>query len=343
MKDITIIGGGPAGLFASFYAGLRGMNVRIIDVQDKLGGKMNVYPEKIIWDIGGVGPKPCYKVIEDIIEQGLHFNPEVCLEERVIDIKKVKEHHFKIKTENGNVYESKVVIIAIGGGIVKPKKLDIKGASKYSLSNLHYTVQSLKRFKDKKVLISGSGNTALDWARDLSDYAEKVTLVYRKDEIRGYEAMKKILKELNVEKISNTFIKQLIGDKEDKIIEKVILENLDTGKLKEKIIDDVIVSHGFDRESTLLNESSAKIEMFDTYRIKGFGDTSTSISGIFACGDVIHHGAKAHLIASAFSDAANAVNLSKQYIEPDARKEGFVSSHNSIFTESNKIVMKKYL
>ena len=79
MEDVTIIGGGPAGLFASFYSGLRGMSVRIIDVQDKLGGKMQVYPEKIIWDIGGVAPKPCYQVIEDMIQQGLHFNPKVNL------------------------------------------------------------------------------------------------------------------------------------------------------------------------------------------------------------------------------------------------------------------------
>ena len=75
MNDVIIIGGGPAGLYASFYAGLRGMNVRIVDIQDKLGGKMHVYPEKIIWDIGGLAPKPCAEVIKDTVEQGLHFNP----------------------------------------------------------------------------------------------------------------------------------------------------------------------------------------------------------------------------------------------------------------------------
>ena len=77
MDDVIIIGGGPAGLFASFYSGLRGMNARIIDIQDKLGGKMHVYPEKIIWDIGGLAPKPCFEVIQDTVRQGLHFNPAV--------------------------------------------------------------------------------------------------------------------------------------------------------------------------------------------------------------------------------------------------------------------------
>ena len=121
MKDVTIIGGGPAGLFASFYSGLRGMSVRIIDVQDKLGGKMQIYPEKIIWDIGGVAPKPCYQIIEDMIKQGLHFNPKVNLNERVTDIRKVSERHFEIETSEGHIYESKAVIFAIGGGIINPK------------------------------------------------------------------------------------------------------------------------------------------------------------------------------------------------------------------------------
>src|SRR5699024_7004167 len=104
MDDVIIIGGGPAGLFASFYSGLRGMNVRIIDIQDKLGGKMHVYPEKIIWDIGGLAPKPCYEIIQDTVNQGLHFNPKVNLEERVIDIRKLAERHFEVETNKGNIY-----------------------------------------------------------------------------------------------------------------------------------------------------------------------------------------------------------------------------------------------
>lgn len=96
MKDVTIIGGEPAGLFASFYSGLRGMDVRIIDVQEKLGGKMHIYPEKIIWDIGGLAPKPCYEIIKDMVSQGTHFNPEVALGEKVIDIRKLNERHFEL-------------------------------------------------------------------------------------------------------------------------------------------------------------------------------------------------------------------------------------------------------
>ncbi|PHK50338.1 NAD(P)/FAD-dependent oxidoreductase [Staphylococcus edaphicus] len=343
MDDVIIIGGGPAGLYASFYSGLRGMRVRIIDIQDKLGGKMHVYPEKIIWDIGGLAPKPCFEIIQDTVNQGLHFEPEVNLGERVIDIRKISEQYFEVETDQGNVFDGKSVIIAIGGGIINPKQLDIKDAERYKLTNLHYVVQSLKKFKDKNVLISGAGNSALDWANDLSGYAKSVTLIYRKSDIRGYEAMREKMEQLNVKKLPNTHIHQLIGDETQTQIEQVILENNETGEHTVRTFDDVIISHGFDRENTLLEQSSAKVDMFNEYSIKGFGNTSTSIDGLYACGDIIYHEAKAHLIASAFSDAANAANLAKLYIEPKATPEGYVSSHNDIFKESNKVVMKKYL
>lgn len=162
MKDVTIIGGGPSGLYASFYAGLRDMSVRLIDVQSELGGKMRIYPEKIIWDIGGIAPKPCHEILKDTIKQGLYFKPEVHLNERVVDIRKKSERHFEVETEAGEIYTSKAVIIAIGAGIINPKQLDVKGVERYQLTNLHYVVQSYRRFKDKDVLISGGGNTALD-------------------------------------------------------------------------------------------------------------------------------------------------------------------------------------
>lgn len=342
IKDLTIIGAGPAGLYASFYAGLRGLTVQIIDFQDKLGGKMNVYPEKIIWDVGGVSPKPTYELINDIIEQGLHFNPEVYLEEKVTDIIKTTDNVFEIVTDK-NKYQSKTVIIAVGGGIIKPLYLNIEGAERFETKNLNYVVQSIQKFHNKNVLISGAGNTALDWAHDLSKYAKSVTLSYRKEEVSGHEYLGEMLDKLNVNKKPNTLIKELKCSDDDSFISHVVLENIKT--IEEEVIevDEVIISHGFDRESELLHKCDLNISLEDDFFIKGNGNSATNVPGIYACGDILKHPAKSHLIASCFADAANAVNLAKIYLDPDAYSDGRVSSHNDIFEEKNKEVINAYL
>lgn len=343
MKDVTIIGGGPSGLYASFYAGLRDMSVRLIDVQSELGGKMRIYPEKIIWDIGGIAPKPCHEILKDTIKQGLYFKPEVHLNERVVDIRKKAERHFEVETEAGEIYTSKAVIIAIGAGIINPKQLDVKGVERYQLTNLHYVVQSYRRFKDKDVLISGGGNTALDWAHDIAKIAKSVTVVYRKEDVSGHEAMKTLVTDLNVKLCPKTRIKYLVGNDDETHISEVVLEHVESGDRHTVKFDDVIISHGFDRCNTLLSETSSKLDMHDDCRVKGFGNTTTSIPGIYACGDIVYHDAKSHLIASAFSDGANAANLAKTYIQPDANAEGYVSSHHEVFKEANKTIVNKHL
>lgn len=341
MKDITIIGGGPAGLFASFYSGLRDMSVQIIEFQDKLGGKMHVYPEKIIWDIGGVPPKPSYEIIEDIVAQGLHFSPDVHLNERVVNIEKIEEHHFVVTTASGASFHSKAVIIAVGGGIIQPLTLEIEGATRYEVTNLQYVVQSVQKYKDKKLVISGAGNAALDWAVTLAPHAKSVVLCYRKDEISGHEHMKEELARLGVIEKKRTVITQLMADATGQRIEKVELTQGDTTEVI--AVDEVIISHGFNRDASLLDQATIQLERYDDFYIQGQGNASSSVAGIFACGDIVKHPAKVHLIASAFNDAANAANLAKQYIEPTARENGRVSSHNERFKEKNKQVLQNYL
>lgn len=187
------------------------------------------------------------------------------------------------------------------------------------------------------MLISGGGNTALDWARDIAKIANRVTVVYRKAETSGYEAMNRILENLGVQLLPNTKIKQLIGDDNETRIRQVQLENVETGISETQDFDEVIISHGFDHENPLLKDCTSQFELYDEYRVKGFGNTTTSVDGIYACGDIVHHDAKVHLIASAFSDAGNAANLAKTYINPEAATEGYVSSHNDILKNLMKI------
>ncbi|UEX90469.1 NAD(P)/FAD-dependent oxidoreductase [Staphylococcus ratti] len=342
MKDVTIIGGGPAGLYASFYAGLRGMDVQIIDAQPKLGGKMCLYPEKIIWDIGGVAPKTCYEITQDVIQQGLHFNPDVHLNSKVTDIQKIDHQHFKVLTDSGQQFSSKSVIIAVGVGIIQPQRLQICNANRFELTNLHYVIPQYEHFRDKVVLISGGGNTALDWAEALSPIAKSVILVYRNSDVKGHEATWEKLNQRDVICHANTAICALEGSPEHSYrIGTVTLSDTQTNERFRYNVDEVIISHGFERQLDLLKNASLDIETLPDERIAGQGNSRTNIDGIFACGDVLHHSAKVHLITSAFSDAGHAANCAKNYIAPDAPAEGHVSSHNPIFKQANKQFLPK--
>lgn len=171
--DVTVIGGGPAGLYSAFYSGLREMKTKIIEFQPQLGGKIHIYPEKMIWDVGGQTPIPGAKLIDQLVEQGLTFNPTVVLNEKVESLSRNEEGIFILHGASGQKHYSKTVIIAIGSGILKPQKLEIEGAERFEVTNLNYTVKSLMHFKDKTVLISGGGNSAIDWANELEPVAKK--------------------------------------------------------------------------------------------------------------------------------------------------------------------------
>lgn len=337
--DVTIIGGGPAGLFAAFYSGLREMKTKIIEYQPMLGGKVHVYPEKMIWDVGGLTPVPGAQLIDQLVAQAMTFQPQVVLGEKVTSIAKDEDGVFLLHTSTGGVHRSKTVILAVGGGILKPIKLAIEGAERFEVTNLHYTVKSLARFKGKTVLISGGGNSAVDWANALAPIAEKVYLTYRSESLKGHEAEISKLASNSVHVLLNTSVAKLMADADQGRIETVVLERSADGGILELSVDEIIINHGYERDKELLTNSEVQIDMKD-YRVAGTPMSATSIPGIYAAGDVLYHEGKLHLIAGAFQDAANAANEAKQFVTPEANSYGMVSSHNELFVQKNRELMK---
>ena len=338
--DVTIIGGGPAGLYSAFYSGLREMRTKIIEFQPQLGGKIHVYPEKMIWDVGGQPPISGERLIGQLVEQGLTFNPEVVLNEKVESITKSNETIFCLTTASGQVHYSKTIILAIGGGILNPLKLDIEGAERFEVSNLNYTIKSKRRFKDKTVIISGGGNSAIDWANELEPIAKKVYVTYRKDALNGHEAQITQLMNSTVTCLFNTSISKLIASNNHEMIEQVALTNNETGEVNYLDIDEVIINHGYERDAELIENSTVNIAVKDEYYVDGTSTSETSVAGIYAAGDILAHPGKLHLIAGTFQDAANAVNRAKRFIQPDAHSAAMVSSHNEIFKEKNKQMLE---
>lgn len=333
--DVTIIGGGPAGLYAAFYSGLRSMKTKLIESQPRLGGKLHIYAEKMIWDVGGHAPVPAAALIEELVEQAHVFGPEVCLNEKVTTIRQDKAKRFILETASGRKHVSKTVIVAAGGGILNPQKLEVEGAEHFELANLNYTVPSLKRFSGKTVLISGAGNSAVDWANELERIASQVYVVCRKDCLTCHEASADQLMDSSATCFFNTKISRLIAADSGKHIQEVELRNNKSGDLFRVPVDEVLVNHGFDRDISLLEDSPLGVEVIDK-GIKTDALGASSVPGLFAAGDVIRHEGKLHLIAGAFQDAAHAVNQAKTYIDPEATRTGMVSSHNDQFKARNQ-------
>ncbi|RCL17029.1 NAD(P)/FAD-dependent oxidoreductase [Bacillus cereus] len=341
--DVTVIGGGPAGLYSAFYSGLREMKTKIIEFQPHLGGKIHVYLEKMIWDVGGLLPVTGDKLIEQLVQQGLTFKPEVVLDTKVESIIRNQDGTFTLKTSTGEEHFSKTVIVATGSGILKPQKLSIEGAERFEVSNLNYTVKSLKRFKGKTVIISGGGNSAVDWANELEPIAKKVYVTYRKEELSGHEAQVKQLMNSSAECFFNTSITKLIAGDNHEAIEYVELTNHETGEVSHLPIDEVIINHGYERDITLLENSELDVAIIDNYYIAGNANSESSVDGLYAAGDILKHEGKLHLIAGAFQDAGNAVNKAKQFIQPDASEYGMVSSHNEVFKKRNRELIKQMM
>ena len=335
--DITIIGGGPAGLYSAFYSGMRDLKTKIIEYQPYLGGKVNMFLEKMLWDVGGQPPIIAEDFIKNLIDQAMTFKPTVCLNSKVKCIEK-EDDIFIITTEQGEKHYSKAVIIAIGGGIFEPMKLEIEGAEKFEITNLHYTINGIERFANKEVLISGGGNGAIDWAVELLSIAKKVTVIYRSDELKAHEAQIKKLQENNVEILLNTEIKSFISNTSKTAIEKVMMKQ--NGEEKSLCFDDVIICHGYNREISLNFDPAIAPERKDEHLFQSVGQCKTTTPGLYAVGDIVAYDDKVYLLVGTFNDAVLAVNSAKKYLEPEANSYAMVSSHNDKFLERNQKVLE---
>ncbi|MED4072201.1 NAD(P)/FAD-dependent oxidoreductase [Priestia endophytica] len=311
--DLTIIGGGPVGLFTAFYAGMRQASVKIIESLPQLGGQLSaLYPEKYIYDIAGFPKIRAQELINNLKEQMSEFNPTICLDQTVNKLEKEPDGVFKLTT-NIETHYSRAIIITAGNGAFQPRKLELPGEEKYVQSNLHYFVDDLNKFAGKQVVIFGGGDSAVDWALMLEPIAEKVTLVHRRDKFRAHEHSVKTLNNSKVNVLTPFVPVELIGDKK---IEQVLLEEV-KGESKEIIdVDEVIVNYGFLSSLGPIKNWGLALEKNS---IVVNSKMETNIEGIYAAGDICTYTGKVKLIASGFGEAPTAVSNAKVYIDPTAK------------------------
>ncbi|WP_017727555.1 NAD(P)/FAD-dependent oxidoreductase [Halalkalibacterium ligniniphilum] len=310
--DITVVGGGPTGLFTAFYGGMRQSSVKIIESMPQLGGQLAaLYPEKYIYDIAGFPKVRAQELVNSLKEQALHFNPSLALEERVLNVEKQSDK-FEITTDRG-IHYSKSIIITAGVGAFEPRRLEHELASKYENINLHYFVSDLSKFAGKKVVINGGGDSAVDWALMLEPIAEKVTLIHRRDKFRAHEHSVEQLKNSKVEILTPYQIKELVGTDR---LEQIIITNNKTNEEKTIELDDLIVNFGFVSSLGPIKEWGLELEKGS---IVVNSKMETNIPGIYAAGDICTYPGKVKLIAVGFGEAPTAVNNAKSYFDPDAK------------------------
>lgn len=331
MYDVTIVGGGPAGLYTSFYSGMRDLKTKIIEYSSQLGGRMLIYPEKMIWDVGAVTPILGGQLIEQLVEQAKTFDPTIVLNQKVEKLEKQSDGTFILTSSTGEKHYSKTVILAVGYGVLSMQKLEIAGVDRYEVTNLYYTVQELEIFRNKHVLISGGGNSAVDWANELEPIAASVTIVHRRDEFGGHEKNVIKMRESSVFIRTPYEVVQLHGDGD--LIQFVSIANKETDEVEKLEVDAVIVNHGLKCDYGALEEWGLDIQ--DGVAIVN-EKRETNIEGVYGAGDFVDHPSKVRLIAGAFTDGILALNSAKLYLEPDAPKVAYVSSHNIRFKERNK-------
>lgn len=324
IMDITIIGGGPVGLFAAFYAGMRQASVKIIESMPQLGGQLSaLYPEKYIYDVAGFPKVRAQELVNNLIEQANLFNPVFCLEEKVLNVIKNEDGIFELTT-NKAVHLSRTVIITAGCGAFEPRKLNVPGAEKYEGKNLFYFVNNLDPFRDQDVLIAGGGDSAVDWALMLEPVAKSVTLIHRRDTFRAHEHSVEQMKQSSVRIITPREIQSLHGED---CIEKVVIADKKSGVTEELRVDALIVSFGFVSSLGPIQEWGLHIE---NGGIVVNSRMETNIPGIYAAGDIATYPGKVKLIATGFGEAPTAVNNAKQYMDPSARLQPGHSS-NMVF------------
>ncbi len=329
-KDVSIIGGGPSGLFAAFYAGMRGASARIIDSLPQLGGQlMALYPEKYIYDVGGYPKIQARELAEACIEQAMRFEPEVVLDEEIREIRR-EGGGFLLVGSDGS-FPTKTVVLAGGKGAFEPKRLECPGYDELLGKGVSHVVRSPEDYRGKRVVIVGGGDSALDWAVVLKDLASRVVIVHRRETFRAHE---RTVTEVTaardrgeVEVLAPCHVGEIAGEGK---VERVTVVDKDTGDEETVEADAVLTFLGFKPDLGHVAEWGLEIE---GNRVVVNHRMETNIPGIYAAGDIAGYEGKLDLIASGFSEAALAVNHAVHYLNPDARVNPGHSSHMKLFKE----------
>lgn len=316
--DILIIGAGPCGLFTVFEAGLLKLKCHLVDALPIAGGQLSeIYPKKPIYDIPGYPSVLAGDLIDNLMEQITPFKPGFTLGERAEKIEKTDEDQFILTTSRGTKIQAPVIAIAGGLGCFEPRKPPIEGIEKYENKGVEYMVKDPEVFRDKKLLIAGGGDSALDWTIELSKIAKEVTLIHRRTSFRGaLDSVEKVMDLAKSNKVELITEAQAVGVSGNGVLKEVTIKSKALGEFN-KSVDNFIPLFGLTPKlgpisewGLNINRSAIEVDTFDY---------STNVPGIYAIGDINTYPGKLKLILCGFHEATLMVQSAFKRIYPDQK------------------------
>ncbi len=315
--DIAIIGAGPVGLFAIFEAGLLKMRCHLIDYLPQPGGQLSeIYPKKPIYDIPGYPTVLAQELVDNLMKQAEPFHPTFTLGERIEKLEKRDERDFILTTNMGTTIHAKVVVIAGGLGCFEPRKPEVAGLEKFENGKgIAYMILDPEKYRGKKVILAGGGDSALDWTIFLADIVDELTLVHRSESFRGApDSVNKVMKladEGKIRLLLNSNLSQIIGDD---VLKQVGVINTKTNEEIVLDTDNLIPLFGLSPklgpiENWGLNLDKNAIEV-------NTEDYSTNVPGVYAIGDINTYTNKLKLILCGFHEAALMSHSAYKYMNP---------------------------
>jgi thioredoxin reductase (NADPH) len=316
--DVLIIGAGPCGLFAVFELGLLDMKAHLVDILDKVGGQCaELYPEKPIYDIPAVPFITGAGLTDALLAQIKPFGAQFHLGEMVETIEKIGDPLFRARTDQGKVFEAKVIVIAAGGGSFQPKRPPIPGIEAYEGTSVYYSVRKMEAFRDKRLLIVGGGDSALDWTLNLQPIAKRVTLLHRRDQFRAAPDSVNKMRALVADGKMDLKLGQVGALEGEGGRVAAAQVKPDKGEPYRIECDAVLPFFGLTMKLGPVADWGVKLEgeliPVDTAAFE------SNVPGIFAIGDINTYAGKLKLILSGFHEAALMSQKAYHYVYPEKR------------------------
>jgi thioredoxin reductase (NADPH) len=335
VTDITIIGGGPTGIFAQFYAGMRRATARIVDALPELGGQLAaLYPEKYIFDVGGFPQVLAKDLVKSLAEQAARFRQPIRLGQRVIGLEEENDQ-FVLVTETDR-FPSKAIVIAAGIGAFSPRRLPQPCAEPWYGRGIHDVVTDPEAFRGRHVVIIGGGDSAFDWGTQLLTRAEHVTIVHRSDRFRAHGATVAEYQAAVEKGTASLYTFHELFDIRcangpDQFTHVVIRDVKNKTATRELEADAVLPMLGFVSDIGALADWGLTLEK-DEIVVNSLMETGRA--GIYAAGDVTTYPGKLKLIATGFAEAATAVNQAVHWIYPERKVNPGHSSNMPLFGQT---------